>query len=550
MATNDDKSVSVPSIFWERAAVRDYSSPATAIIRELLQNSRDARAKTVAFETTDDATTAGSRFVLRCRDDGVGMTAAIVETKLMALGETTKSASEGSTGGFGVAKILLFFCHPRYEIRTRDLLIVGSGGNYRIEAGQAWTPGTDVRIWLSQAVVGDHLSANDYACMIRRELACSYLPGLSVSLGGVAIDPGPKAGRTVSELEGGIVIHRRLANGGRSSETACRVRGLQMFSIWSGESRYVYTVELSGYSVELLTSNRDGFRGDHRRRVEQAIQALIGNASQGERSSLVFYQGQSSRAATLTDKLHDILAKIEDAARVSVDEYRLPEVGSVDGGAAAFVCMVDEILSSLEDRQVAGVIKAQVSDAVRKATESGEEVQAVVGREISITSLQSALKFNVFVEMRGRKRGIPKKWRPETLSDRHQALLDLWSEVVSLTLSLSTSRRVIFDTGILLDDGSESDGVVEGAKYRRLQIGSDGGRDVFFLNPLCYGEEGRLPLGAARRFELLLWLMDLASHEITHFLGCSHHNEIFITREAGVRQIMNRNMEQFRALIR
>lgn len=95
-------------IFFERARreARRYGEDPWVFLRELVQNSRDARADRVELETR-----IGKRNeFLICRDNGLGMDRARIENYLLRLYASTKEEEQSSIGFFGVGfwSVLLF----------------------------------------------------------------------------------------------------------------------------------------------------------------------------------------------------------------------------------------------------------------------------------------------------------------------------------------------------------------------------------------------------------------------------------------------------------
>src|SRR5690606_26097931 len=74
----------------------------------------------------------GDGVSVRFRDYGTGMSRRVLEEVFFALGETTKNGTD-SIGGFGRARIITCFAQRAYRIRTRNLLVHGNAGEYRVE---------------------------------------------------------------------------------------------------------------------------------------------------------------------------------------------------------------------------------------------------------------------------------------------------------------------------------------------------------------------------------------------------------------------------------
>lgn len=111
-----------------RSELRVYGSWRVAFARELIQNAIDAGATrlSVTIVRNDDGHVA-----VRFADDGCGMDRQVLELVFFALGETTKTGS-GTIGGYGRARMITCFAQRSYRIRTRELLVVGCGGEYDI----------------------------------------------------------------------------------------------------------------------------------------------------------------------------------------------------------------------------------------------------------------------------------------------------------------------------------------------------------------------------------------------------------------------------------
>lgn len=92
--------------FRERALheVQRYGSDPFVLVRELLQNARDAGASSVAFETG----VAGGLVRLSCRDDGHGLTFEEAERDLFTLYASRKTRADAGRFGVGFWSVLLF----------------------------------------------------------------------------------------------------------------------------------------------------------------------------------------------------------------------------------------------------------------------------------------------------------------------------------------------------------------------------------------------------------------------------------------------------------
>ena len=141
------RQVQVPHSYFQKAKL-EYSDWRWAMIREFIQNAYDAQATTIDFRLTINT---ADRIELHVDDDGIGMDRDTLENVLLSMGGSRKPA--GSIGGFGIAKAILFFAHHAYTIRTRDLTVQGSGGEYRLQIDGDSMEGTRMTVELADESV-------------------------------------------------------------------------------------------------------------------------------------------------------------------------------------------------------------------------------------------------------------------------------------------------------------------------------------------------------------------------------------------------------------
>lgn len=124
-----------------------YGSDSWVFVRELLQNARDAGAKTVRFETAREA----DRERITCRDDGSGMSFAHARQYLFTLYASSKRGRSQTAGRFGIG----FWSILRFDPQTiivRSRPTDGDGWQVRLDGelermvreAATVTPGTEV----------------------------------------------------------------------------------------------------------------------------------------------------------------------------------------------------------------------------------------------------------------------------------------------------------------------------------------------------------------------------------------------------------------------
>lgn len=275
--TTEARQVQVPHSYFQKAK-SEYADWRWAMIREFIQNAYDAQATAIDFRLTVNAM---GRTELQVNDDGIGMDQDTLENVLLCMGGSKKPA--GSIGGFGIAKAILFFAHHSYTIQTRELLVQGSGGEYRLQIDGDIIDGTRMMVELTDGVSmmdawRERITRYVRACfmeystgrpvMIRldgQELPqnndCVYDFNVQTPLGAMWYDEIPASSR---------------------SEIVVSVAGLPMFTetFYSSANQSALSggLELDAGSAA-LTANRDGFTSAVREQFAKVVGGLVQNQS-------------------------------------------------------------------------------------------------------------------------------------------------------------------------------------------------------------------------------------------------------------------------------
>jgi hypothetical protein len=274
---NETRQVQVPHSYFQKAK-SEYSDWRWAVIREFIQNSYDAQATNIEFRLI--ANTAG-RIELHVDDDGIGMDEDTLLNVLLCMGGTRKL--EGSIGGKGWAKAILFFAHHSYSIRTGNLRVDGSGGEYRLTAEPTSIAGTRITVELGdESVLLDswrqRIQVYVASCFME------YATGRPVAIG---LD-----GELLPQNNDGIysfAVQTPLGTiwydevpGSSRSAFVVTVAGLPMFveTFYSDTNQSALSggIELDAGS-EVLTANRDGFTSAVREQFSKVVGSLVQNQS-------------------------------------------------------------------------------------------------------------------------------------------------------------------------------------------------------------------------------------------------------------------------------
>jgi hypothetical protein len=211
--------------------------------------------------------------------------------------------------------------------------------------------------------------------------------------------------------------------------------------------------------------------------------------------------------------------------------------------------LVSEYKSQQQDKSVikvaVGRVVEQAAQEMAERTIPNDQLAALFKRVCQAVDadlpLDMVLERHYHVYTEGFK-NLPVAWAAESLNDWKRDLLNLWGAIVGKALILAGRSDAQFDVGFAVYHKSVEERAL--AMYERRD-----GRMMFYINPQSYGDEPMLPvINKKRRPELILWLMQLAAHEVTHATGYEYHNEQFMVAEADLMRKMTVNYREFLAL--
>lgn len=275
--TTEPRQVQVPHSYFQKAK-SEYSDWRWAVVREFIQNSYDAQATTIDFRLMANA---AGRIELHVDDDGTGMDEDTLLNVLLCMGGTRKH--EGSIGGKGWAKAILFFAHHSYRIRTGNLRVDGSGGEYRVTVEPTSIAGTQITVELGDESVlfdawRERIRVYVASCFME------YATGRPVAIGlDEELLPQNNDGIYSFAVQTplGTIWYDEVPDSSRSAFVVT-VAGLPMFveTFYSDTNQSALSggLELDAGS-EVLTANRDGFTSAVREQFSQLVGGLVQNQS-------------------------------------------------------------------------------------------------------------------------------------------------------------------------------------------------------------------------------------------------------------------------------
>lgn len=243
----------------KRIARNEYGNVPYAWIREVLQNSLDAKSKNI-YITNDDS---GHISVL---DDGCGMDYDVLVNAFLTLGGTKKH--EGDVGGFGKAKEIELFAWDFWEIRT-------STGN------EAWHVSSEhinkkPIDSIEPDFTGTYISIktdNEYDWYTWDRKIKQYIrtctTKCNIYYNGEKIKTMDMRGKKINTDWCDVTYNKSRDTG----DVYIRNGGITMFETYAGITGTVI-IDLTRPSTEILTSSRESFRGDYSYKFDRLLNKI------------------------------------------------------------------------------------------------------------------------------------------------------------------------------------------------------------------------------------------------------------------------------------
>jgi len=458
--------VGIPSGYFLKMAKHDYEAYRAALAREFYQNSIDAGAKNIHVDIDVDART------ISVEDDGCGMDLDVLQNKLLVLGGSHKA--EGAVGAFGKAKEILFFSWESYSIRTNSHLVEGRGAEFKITTVPE-VKGTQCVIRIQEKEIFSLLAGKFVAIAERMQTKTK------IFVDGEKIDCAHKRGKIAMVVPDVGNIHQVKSR--ESSYMDVRINGIWMFSKYVGDGLGKLVLELSGSSVDVMTSNRDGFKWDTGTKVSNLVQDLMVN-----------------KASALESNRPTIQQRLVGSGKVVVGEpvMQAAKAAWVHSGDAK--AAIRELLTDLKD--MSAIEKERLNNAPKiKEGEWDEFVAQIkfIGYKPDFILLH--------YEGQDKEKFVQTK--------KSRLLANMWTEIVKQVL-IDYEVYLEFTAGFTFDKNAEA------------QIRRQDGDTIIFVNPDMVSVSGHRKI-------LMETLKDLAIHEIAH-LKHNNHDSDFVNEMAEIRK--------------
>jgi Histidine kinase-, DNA gyrase B-, and HSP90-like ATPase len=377
-----------------RKSLSDYSNWKWAWAREAAQNAIDSGADEISVIVNHDD---GKTFVT-FTDNGCGMDEHTITEKLFAIGESGKNF-EGSVGGFGIAKVVLFCAHEEFLIHTRNLVINGSGGSYEITKVKQPRTGTAITVFFKSDIVSDMTG------QIRRFFALSGWRG-DLTINGEKFEQRLNLGAARRDL-GWCKVHTN-----KSYENLMVVRlGTQPMFIRPVRYKGCVVITLEGASAKFLTSNRDSLSHEYQSQLDEFVNEIATETKSAFREK-------------------------KQPTRSVYHGYKLA------GAVKATPVLKAEVVAS--EKVIAAFVEKGELSAITASREYTEAVKAIAKNV-------SRMEFHVYDDACMK---IPDYYVPENFSDYSRTLAERWASILIeiATLELNSTP---FSIGFVFSEDNE-----------------------------------------------------------------------------------------------
>lgn len=474
--------VKIGASFFKKAK-QDYWRWPEAWVREAFQNACDSGATEIDFSFVK---TSDSEIHAKIYDNGCGMTNDTLVKKLLSLGESGKNF-DGSVGGFGKAKEILFFAQNRYIISTSykglsdTLIVTGAGGDYEITSApnHDGISGTKIDVMLD---VEKHNNINKFIDVAKTIIMRSAFSGKATVNGEEII------GRTLVTEEIRQFSFGKLFKANRPSSLyiggiLIRVKGSPMFTSCVSNLEYDVVLELNEGNSNTLTSNRDQLASSISTEFSNFVEHLTidkASALLKQAKKMTLFIGRKNKP-----KKNDSISFVQDNSITS--DLFVSNAASISTDSSINVNGV--LLNSTEKP------KFDVKENEK------QEVDMVFGE-----TEKTYLQYVSVVEK------IPARWEVTSDSKNVKWLLEAWEIAIDECCKLCNQTGTGFITGFVFEEKTE-------ALYSSQD---NGGMVAFLINPVNTGFKMKFRKTKEGCAELLA----LAAHEVIH-INQYYHDEYF-----------------------
>jgi hypothetical protein len=491
--------IRVPAEYFYNNSIKEYRSWPEALVREFLQNSRDARSTRIDININTIKETKQIEFIVK--NNGDLITEDVMFNALLTLGGSDKSG--GAVGGFGQAKNLLYFSWPEWSIHSGYLRVQGSGPQYeRVETSE-FVDGV-----ISRIVLPGKLSHGLFALktITKDYLNLSTLGSCHVYLNGERVQNLHRKGVKLKKLYlQGEPFAQVYTN--KSRVDPCPrvyVKGLYMFSNgFIPKSKMAISIELEGDTLSMMTSNRDSLRHPYSEIFQQFLSELTADIE-----TATYVETVKIQRFNLTNKLN---------LDVNLAPNKALTTSSLDAKDMMLEIVDEDIITVTTP-----IIPVRLYETSKEKLEQEKDFIDIETSEIHID-----IPFIIKLEAcSGRS---PSHVASFLKTRKAQKFLHQWNEILKEALKCTRYSDLPFTPGFIWSDSIH-------AQYHK-----ENEEHFFFINPQRYELKG---MSAEERLD---WLMQCACHEVSHLFS-EYHDHLFVRMYHEIWTKMFKKIRKFRDL--
>lgn len=460
-----------------------YHGVDACIYRELIQNSKDANATKIEFTLTEDE----KFWILTCKDDGIGMSKEKLEKAMLTYSGTEKS--QGSVGGFGMAKNLLVFAPDRCIIETLNTTVCVEGIEYEYIQTEEKVDGTEITIYCDKNETDPTLklqpTEQGLTYFMQRSFfddSCKvYFNGKEVKSNSLHLLPENEI-KDFSFGKGFYFKGKEPFKNENGNVISVCIKGLWMFDMKvSEDANGLLVVNLEGDSVKILTDTRCSFaQYNHRSEIEKWIETI----AQGAQSVLKPKRFVRRFAG---NGLNSIFDTIEPIVKQELSEDNEMVFNSV---IQKITCLDTKLITSERINNIQSISKNELT----------EIIQTLVWKPDLLLVNET-------------DKDVNDKYFPATMGSKVKKLLTVWTEYCKQFL-VWNRKRILFGVGILFSDDTA-------AQYRGFEDS-----DWFLIN--LVNDNGNLRFNLSNEYSRSEMVVS-AAHEVSHALsGGNYHGDSFV----------------------
>lgn len=486
--------VAIPPTHFTHNVKKNYQEHRSALIREFLQNSVDAKSKNIKFNFCDN--------YLIVQDDGCGMTSDILVNALLTMSGSFKG--ENSIGGFGAAKEILLFQHERYHITTSKngeiCTVIGNQLDYEwsdCHLDLIGDSGTTIKI--------DFHESYDVSSMCH--VIKSYLHDCQTSqniyLNDELIESDSIRGDLVDKGLDWAEIY--VSANKPSHYVAVRINGVKMFDVYVSDLEHEVIVELTKPSLEILTVNRDGFVWKYQNDLSKLIYEISVEKGQFGRAfnEHKVWRGQSASYNDINIDFSCILEHNDNKFAESEKKHIISAIQCIARIAKDHASSLSGSKSDIID---------EMKNKVKQEAQLREIPDTLIDLMIQKTNeliCDHDADFYIKVTGKGFDK-IPDNLKPGNWGKRTISWAKLWKHCIKLVMK-SNGISEPYSIGWVIDNDEKVE-----AMYMKVD-----GINVFYMNPLLTW------MCSSNHANVFHKMLMNACHEVAH-MSNKYHDERFI----------------------